>query len=477
MNPSRPQLIPALLLSAALMSIGGVIGFLARPLILPPQTVATASDSHAADAGHEDGVGHGGASIVELDETTVANMNLTTGKFEQRDYVHHIRIPAEIEEYIPQGRQSVVAPLAGQVTRVYATHGEALRPGQKLFELNITDTSMSEAQLNLMSVVSQIESDQKRIDRLRPLAEKGAIAGKVVINLQLELDQLERRKQSLTQEIRIRGVDAEGMKAVIEKQQFNRTVDVYAPMLHDQVTLDELADESHSSGDENWFTVESIDAEKGKSFDRGQRLCVLTWHGRLLVKGMAFESDMHTIAAAGQAGLPFAADFGEAGNRVRRDGLSLFSIDSHVDEESQTFPVYVAIENEVASRHRDSSNRWHVNWRLKPGQRAHLEIPVESWSQQVVAPVAAVVTDGPETFVFKKMDHTHESVDGSIIVEFEKVPVKVLYRDARHAVLEDQLKLDLYENYALDKAHQLNLALKQAAAGGGGGHSHHGHSH
>ena len=118
-----------------------------------------------------------------------------------------------------------------------------------------------------------------------------------------------------------------------------------------------------------------------------------------------------------------------------------------------------------------------MNWRFKPGQRAHLEIPDENRTQQVVAPAGAVGIDGPETFVFKKMDHTHQGDDGEVIVEFEKIPVKVLYRDARYAVLEDQLKLDLYEKYAIDKAHQLNLALKQAASGGGGGHSHHGHSH
>lgn len=474
MNQPRRQLIPALLLSAALMAVGGVIGFLARPLILPIVEPAIAGDEQVADDAH---VGHGSSSIVELNETTVANMNVTTGKFEQRDYVQHIRVPAEIVEYVPQGQQSVVTPLAGRVTQVYVTRGEALRPGQKLFELSITDTSMSEAQLNLMSVASEIKSQQQRLERLRPLAEKGAIAGRQVIDLKLEIEQLERRKESLTEEIRIRGVDSEGMKTVIDEQRFNRTVNIFAPKADDLTGAKENSIDSTGAGDENWYTVESIDAEQGKTFERGQRLCELTWHGKLLVKGMAFESDMQAIAAAGKSGLPFAAGFGEASGLSRREGLPLFSIDSHVDQESQTFPVYVAIDNEVSSRHRDSDGRWHVNWRFKPGQRAHLEVPVESWKQQIIAPVSAVVTDGPETFVFKKMDHTHESDDGTVIVEFEKIPVKVLHQDSRHAVLEDQLKLDLYEKYALDKAHQLNLALKQAASGGGGGHSHHGHSH
>jgi len=453
---------------------------LARPLILPPSEAAMAGEGHGghgAHGAHDGHAGHGSSSIVELAETTVANMDLSTGKFERRDYVHHIRVPAQVEEYKPQGRQAVVAPLAGQVTQVFVTRGEALEPGKKLFELTITDTSMSEAQLKLMSVMSEIKSQQKRLDRLRPLAAKGAIAGKQVINVELELEQLQRQKQALTQEIRIRGVDEKGMKAVAEGQAFTRTVDVYAPEFVSQLSPDEPSTDSMNPDNENWFTVDSIEASKGKSFERGEQLCVLTWHGKLLLKGLAFESDMQTIATAGENGSLFAAGFGEAANHMRREGLPLFSIDNHVDEESQTFPVYVAIGNEVASRHRDSEGRWHVNWQFKPGQRAHLEIPVENWTQQVVAPAGAVVTDGPETFVFKKMGHTHQGDDGEVIVEFEKIPVKVLYQDARYAVLEDQLKLDLYEKYALDKAHQLNLALKQAASGGGGGHSHHGHSH
>jgi multidrug efflux pump subunit AcrA (membrane-fusion protein) len=492
MNSSRSSIVPTLIFSAVLMAIGGVIGFLARPLIVPTSQVATNTDSHSGHGAHDghhghggqpaaDGhAGHGSSSIVELGETTVANMNLLTGKFQQRDYVHHIRVPAQVEEYQPQGRQAVAAPLAGRVSQVFVTNGEAIEPGKKLFELTITDTSMSEAQLNLMSVTSKIESQQKRLDRLRPLADKGAIAGKQVINLELEMEQLERRKKSLIEEIRIRGVDEQGMQAVLEGKTFNRTVDVYAPKIGGQLTTVDSVDsvgEQENRGNENWLTVDSIDAKKGTSFQRGDQMCVLTWHGKLLLKGMAFESDMQVIAAAGKQGLPFAAGFGEAANHLRREGLPLFSIDNHVDRDSQTFPVYVSIDNEVASRHRDSDGRWHVNWRFKPGQRAHLEIPVENWIQQVIAPISAVVTDGPETFVFKKMDHTHQTDDGKVIVEFEKIPVRVLYQDARFAVLEDQLKLDLYENYALNKAHQLNMALKQAASGGGGGHAHHGHSH
>jgi len=100
MNSARPNIIPTLLFSAVLLVIGGVIGFLARPLIWPSPEAAAMADGHAAHgnhgahADHTGHAGHGSSAIVELAETTVANMNLLTGKFEQRDYVHHIRVPS-----------------------------------------------------------------------------------------------------------------------------------------------------------------------------------------------------------------------------------------------------------------------------------------------------------------------------------------------------------------------------------------------
>ena len=80
-----------------------------------------------------------------------------------------------------------------------------------------------------------------------------------------------------------------------------------------------------------------------------------------------------------------------------------------------------------------------------------------------------------KTFVFLKINHTHESPEGTMH-EFQKTPVKVLHTDKYYAVLARSIQLDLLENYALDQAYKLNLALKQAAGGGGGAHAGHNHA-
>ena len=75
-----------------------------------------------------------------------------------------------------------------------------------------------------------------------------------------------------------------------------------------------------------------------------------------------------------------------------------------------------------------------------------------------------------------KISHTHEGPDGTTH-EFQKVPVKVLHTDKYYAVLAQSIQLDTLENYALDQAYKLNLALKQAAGGSGGAHAGHDHPH
>ena len=228
---------------------------------------------------------------------------------------------------------------------------------------------------------------------------------------------------------------------------------------------------------QQYFTVETVQALEGQSLELGDLLCNLTHHRELLIKGLAFEGDIDKIANANQNGWKFAAQFGEGSSATVRDGLSLYQVENHVDKESQTFPIFVQIQNEILSQTSDSENRTYINWRFKPGQRAHLEVPVETWESQVVVPLAAVVREGPETFVFMKISHTHTSQDGTVDHEFQKVRVKVLHTDSRFAVLKKSGRLDIYERYALDQAYQLNLALK-LATGRGGGHGHdHPHPH
>ncbi len=487
-NNSR-NIWPTLLLCAVLLAVGGIAGFLLRPVILPE--VAQTDEGQDPESG---GAGHGSSAIVVINEKTLDNMNLKYGKFEVRDYFQTIRIPAQVVERIPQSRRSVSAPIAGRVTKVFVAKGQAVRPGEKLFDVRITDQSIADSQVGLLEVFANLEISRAKKQRLENLGT-GVVAGKQLMEADFEIKKLTDRRAALIQELRARGMGEEQIKTFIKTKQLAKDITIFAPALEKapsssppesapaltitpaSATIGQPAASTMLQADDQYFTVESISALQGSALKLGDPLCSLTHHSELLIKGLAFESDVDKIANANQNGWKFTAQFGEGPDALVREGLPLYKVENHVDTQSQTFPVFVEIENEIINQTSDAQNRKYVNWRFKPGQRAHLEVPIEMWKSQVVVPMAAVVREGPETFVFMKISHTHESADGTLDHEFQKVPVQVLHTDKRFAVLKKDVRLDVYEKYALDQAYQLNLALKLAAGGGADPHAGHDHPH
>lgn len=424
--------------------------------------------------------------MVSIAESSMAYLGLEIGKFQRRDYFQNIRVPAEIVERIPEGRRHITSTFQGRIKQVYVTKGQAVAPGDKLFELRVMDNELSASQVELLDTLSKLEANEKQLARLKPLVESGVVAGKRILEFQLEKEKLQQKKEALSQGLDIQGMDADQLKKLITEQQLFRVVTVTAPPLKPDFQASEPRQDAElkfssvalsiaPNSETGYFTVESISALEGANIKSGDSLCELTHHGSVLVKGMAYETDMEKIGEVGQKGWSFTAEFGdgfhgeEAG--MIRDGLQLFQIENHVDEQSQTYPVYVELNNEIINEHRDELGRRFINWRFKPGQRSHLIIPITQWQKQWVVPRESVVFDGPQAFVFQKVNHIHEGPDG-VMHEFAKTPVKVLHQDRKFFVLEKSELIKSYERYALDQAYQLNLILKSSANEGGGGHAH-----
>ncbi|HWL74645.1 MAG TPA: hypothetical protein VNQ74_12300, partial [Burkholderiaceae bacterium] len=93
-----------------------------------------------------------------------------------------------------------------------------------------------------------------------------------------------------------------------------------------------------------------------------------------------------------------------------------------------------------------------------------LRLPVERWTDRIVVPAAAVVTDGAESYVYRQGG-------GS----FERVPVHVEHRDSKSAVIKADGSVFPGDVIAGTGAFQIHLALKNKS--GGGIDPHAGHSH
>ena len=422
------------------------------------------ADSGGDDETEEESAhAHEGEAIVELSETAMKNLNLKVGSFESRNYERMIQIPAKIVERLPGGRRMVIAPIAATVSDVFIAPGQAIRPGDPLYELSVTDESIAVAQVKLINLIAEIENVNKQLNRIRPLAVDGSVKQSRVIEAELELSKLKTGYDAACQELLLRGLDESKLTALVKDQTLVREVTVFAPDLPESRSTDTTKD---------WYTVEDVEALRGSNLRRGASLCTLSYHGDLFIEGYAYESDLEKLAASDTHGVSFSAEFGESDATYFREGLSLHSISNHVDAESQTFPVYVAISNEIQAERTDDQMRTFISWQFKPGQRAHLNFPVETWADQYVVPIEAIAEEGPQVFIFMKIPHTHE-VDGEIMQEFKRLPVELAHKDEGYAIIKKGPNVSEYATYALSGAHFLNLAYKQAASGGGG----HSHSH
>ena len=225
------------------------------------------------------------------------------------------------------------------------------------------------------------------------------------------------------------------------------------------------------------FTVESLEISLGEAVERGQPMFQVSDYSQLLVQTVAFESDIELLRNLQKFEQSVAVEFGhnqdsDHGYEIRRDGLKISYIEQRIDKATQSLHMYLPLPNERVELPVQEENRKFTAWRFRPGQRAHVRVPVKTWNDVIVVPVGAMFEEGAETFVFRQ--HTHEEFDDVEHVEFETVPVRVLHKDQRFAVLADN-NLSTSDRIVMNRAYQLHLALK-VGKGSAGGHDH-GHDH
>ncbi|MGL4513396.1 MAG: efflux RND transporter periplasmic adaptor subunit [Lacipirellulaceae bacterium] len=471
------------------------------------------ADHDAAD--HAKGAASEHDDHVPLTTEAVANLRLELADVTLRDYQRSVRIPAEVVELPGVSEGQVAAPVEGVVTEVIAVPGVSVEPGDVLFRMRVTDERLVDAQLQLLEAITRREIVEAELERLAPYAETGAVAGRKRIDLEYELRELSSRVDLKTQELLGRGLPQEQVDRVRATRKLADTVEVRLPP-REGIALNELrsgvepaAFEADADGGADGgsgsseMTVEELFVNPGQSVARGDALCDLAHHRTLFLRGSAFEGDMEAISAAAAADARVAAQFNEGdyhNNQASEADLPIRFVANHVDPQTQTYEVYVTLPNEVLNSTRDAQGRTYRTWRYKVGQRAHVVVPTERLSGQIVLPTAAVVVDGPLAYVFREHvepagetadepahdhddahDHegshedAHEEEHEPIALEVEPVPVVVVERQPKLVVLAPGGELKPGDRVAITSGYQLYLAWK--AQDGAGGGTDHGHDH
>src|SRR5690606_261703 len=149
--------------------------------------------------------GHSDAESIELSPQALRNLGLTREYIRpvtRSTYRRTITVPAVIVERPGRTHLQVSAPMTSIVTRVYAVDGEAVRPGQLLFEMRLTHEDLVASQTEFLKTLGSLDIEQRELQRLQTLPE-GAIAGKLLPRRQNEVQRLE-SKLAAEREARLR---------------------------------------------------------------------------------------------------------------------------------------------------------------------------------------------------------------------------------------------------------------------------------
>ena len=175
---------------------------------------------HASESGGEKVPDHKHieAEAVKLSQTAQANVGLQLAKVELRPFERTITVPAIVMERPGRTNIQVAATLTGVITRVWPMQGEAVTPGQPLFDLRLTHEEVVEAQAEFLKTAEELDVVQREIDRLEKVTADGAIAGKTLLERKYEQQKLQAAQRSQRQRLLLHGLTAQQVDGILTKR-------------------------------------------------------------------------------------------------------------------------------------------------------------------------------------------------------------------------------------------------------------------
>ncbi len=408
------------------------------------------TDSHA---GQDDAVA---VTSLVLSEQARKNVGLTLLTVQPRDFQRTVIVPAVVAERPGRSQLTVSAPMTGIVTRIYPIPGEAIAPGDPLFDLRLTHEDLVEKQTSLLRDLEQRDVIQREVDRLEEITRSGAVAGKMRLEKVYERQKIDASIRAEREALLLHGLSEEQVAYIESERRLVRQILISTPD----------PDAAHSSEKhEDFLQVGRLAVQRGDHVETGDPLAILTDHCELYIEGMAFEQDADALNKAAQHGVPISAWIESNSQGMRElSNLRVLYVQNEVERDSRALKFYVSLPNQLSRNDTSQDGHRFIAWRYRPGQRVEVMVPVETWSNRIVLPVDAVVKEGADWFIFQQ--------NGG---HFDRKPVHVEYRDQRWAVIESDGSLFPGDVVAASGAYQMHLAMKNKA--GGGIDPHAGHNH
>ena len=406
------------------------------------------------------GLEPGEAGVIELKAT---------------DFKKRLSFPGFVRYRPGRSLIEVPSPASGVVTKIYAEEGEALCPGEPLFEIQLTHEELTSCQLELLSLLSKrdlLASEQERLSRLATGMEP-----KTQREIELQTQENEAAISAQKQALLFLGVSEQILEeTIIQQRRLLTSLLVRVPELEKSsvgIKLESsevhlLNGEDHFQKVDHFQQLEKNLIEKGQTVSLGDALCIVSDLRELWIEGKAFESDEATVNSAYSHQAHVSAIFPKAIKDEEFEivsNLSIRSVSNRIDLASRTFSCFIDLKNytlnnpheihnsSVADKSEIQTKAPLLNWRFKPGQRCEIELETETLSNVFVTPVGAVAQEGAESMLFEYIGEEN----GNPI--WHKRPVVVLYQNSHNVVVANDGSIKEGARVARKGAQQLYIAL------------------
>jgi multidrug efflux pump subunit AcrA (membrane-fusion protein) len=444
-------------------------------------------DEHSHEDEESDHAHHGkenhDTGSLELSQQARMNLGLTPASVrpvELRTFWKTITVPAIVVGRPGRTNIKVSTPLTGVIEHVHAVTGEAVEPGSLLFEIRLTHEDLVQSQTDFLKSLEELDVEEREIQRLKEISESGAVAGKTLLERHYAKGKLEAILKAQREALRLHGLSERQIEMIVRDRHLLRELQITVPSpdahgkdeelrLTERPSYPVVFQDTASSADQSSkqsvpLVIDELDVQKGQSVSAGEELCTLADYTRLYIEGQAFEQDTRALNRAMQNDWTLTAIFSDDEGQYEQNGLTMAYLGHSIDPISRTQSFFVDLPNQIIRDQKNGEGQRFISWKYRVGQRLELQVPVEEWLQQIVVPVEALARDGAETYVFQ------ENGD-----RFERIAVRVIYRDRQSAVIANDGSLFPGDVIAMRGAHQLQMALKNQASGPVDPHAGHHH--
>ena len=392
---------------------------------------------------------------VNLSPQAQKNLKLASKPLLPVTYWRTIQIPGTVVDRPGISDRGVVAPVTAVVTAIHHFAGETISSGDALFTLRLVGESFQTSQTELFKATKENEIVQEELERLGPIAQSGAVPGTKMIDLRNQQRRLAVTIQAHRQDLQIRGLTQTQIDSVANGTLVSEMT-VLVPAGWNNTT-------QNPANESAVFELQQVHAEIGQHVQAGERLATLSNHESLFIEGRAFRQELPLLQRAAEEAWSIQVELLESTEYDWQSPIPpvrIHYISNTLNDDNRTISFYLPLHNQSRTYERDDKQLYL--WRFRPGQRVQLHVQVEQLENVFVLPAAAVVKEGPESYVFRR--------NGDI---FDRRPIHVLHQTPSEVVIANDGSIPPGIYVAQSGAVQINRVLKsQSGSAPSGVHVH-----